>query len=273
MRTGRKFTYRPSFFRSATLMLWWPPAIGVAVGPLSPTRVHSSDARTSSGSNCPVSASAAAPASTLSHSIATPVASTARTVASATSGPIPSPGIRVIWRAILAIIAARGKMIPDWRSERQRMVDRQLRKRGIRDGRVLEAMLTIPREEFVPVEPRVCSFRDEPVQIGYGQTISQPYMIALMAELLELTGAETVLEVGCGSGYHAAVLGMLAARVISIELIPALARQAEQNLLRTGRAANIQVVCGDGSQGWPEGAPGALYDAISVAAGGPALSA
>ena len=161
-------------------------------------------------------------------------------------------------------------MIPDWRPERQRMVDRQLRKRGIRDGRVLDAMLAIPREEFVPLECRVCSYRDEPLQIGYGQTISQPYMIALMAELLELTGAETVFDVGGGSGYHAAVLGMLAARVISIELIPALARQAEQNLLRTGRAGNIKVVCGDGSQGWPEHAP---YDCISVAAGAPAVPA
>jgi protein-L-isoaspartate(D-aspartate) O-methyltransferase len=164
-------------------------------------------------------------------------------------------------------------MIPDWRVERQRMVDRQLRRRGIRNGRVLDAMLEIPREEFVPLESRVCSYRDEPVQIGYGQTISQPYMIALMAELLELTGAETVLEVGGGSGYHAAVLGMLAARVISIELIPALARQAEQNLLRAGRAGNIQVVCGDGSQGWSEGALGALYDSNSVAAGAPAIPA
>jgi protein-L-isoaspartate(D-aspartate) O-methyltransferase len=164
-------------------------------------------------------------------------------------------------------------MIPDWRPERQRMVDRQLRKRGIRDERVLDAMLAIPREEFVPLECRVCSYRDEPLQIGYGQTISQPYMIALMAELLKLTGAETVLDVGGGSGYHAAVLGMLAARVISIELIPALARQAQQNLLRTGRAGNVKVVCGDGSQGWPQDTPDALYDGISVAAGAPAVPA
>jgi protein-L-isoaspartate(D-aspartate) O-methyltransferase len=157
-------------------------------------------------------------------------------------------------------------MIPDWPSERRRMVDRQLRKRGIRDPRVLAAMLAIPREEFVPHEIRVCSYQDDPLQIGYGQTISQPYMIALMAELLELTGTETVLDVGGGSGYHAAVLGQLAARVISIELIPALARLAEQNLARTGLGGNIQVVCGDGSQGWPAAAP---YDAISVAAAAP----
>lgn len=157
-------------------------------------------------------------------------------------------------------------MIPDWPSERRRMVDRQLRKRGIHDPRVLDAMLTIPREEFVTHEYRVCSYQDEPLPIGYGQSISQPYMIALMAELLELTGTETVLDVGGGSGYHAAVLGRLAARVISIEIIPALSRQAEQNLSRTGLGGNITVVCGDGSQGWPGAAP---YAGISVAAAAP----
>jgi protein-L-isoaspartate(D-aspartate) O-methyltransferase len=161
-------------------------------------------------------------------------------------------------------------MIPDWYSERHRMVDRQLRRRGIRDPRVLEAMSAIPREEFVPPECRVCSYQDEPLQIGSGQTISQPYMIALMAELLELTGTETVLEVGTGCGYHAAVLGALAARVISIELIPSLARQAEQNLRHTSLAGNITVICGDGTQGWPEAAP---YAGISVAAAAPEIPA
>src|SRR5690349_17311131 len=119
------------------------------------------------------------PASTRSHSMATPVDSTARTVASATSGPMPSPGIRVIWWAIPAIIAAGYFMIPDWPSERAAMVEGQLRKRGIRDPRVLDVMLSIPREEFVPLESRVASYKDEPVGIGYGQTISQPYMTAL----------------------------------------------------------------------------------------------
>jgi len=157
-------------------------------------------------------------------------------------------------------------MIPDWPSERRRMVDRHLRKRGIHDPRVLKAMLAIPREEFVPHECRVCSYQDEPLQIGYGQTISQPYMIALMAELLELTGTETVLDVGGGSGYHAAVLGQLAARVVSIEIIPALARQAGQNLVRTGLCGNITLVRGDGALGWPEAAP---YAGISVAAAAP----
>jgi protein-L-isoaspartate(D-aspartate) O-methyltransferase len=157
-------------------------------------------------------------------------------------------------------------MIPDWACEREEMVARQLRKRGIRDKRVLQAMLEIPREEFVPYESRVCSYQDKPIHIGYGQTISQPYMTALMAEELELAGGETVLEIGAGSGYHAAVLGALAAQVISVELIPALAAMAQFNLAKTGRAANITVVCGDGSQGWPQLSP---YDAISVAAGAP----
>src|SRR3954452_3124618 len=146
------------------------------------------------------------------------------------------------------------------------MVEAQLRKRGIADERVLRAMREIPREEFVPQELRVLAYRDDPVQIGYGQTISQPYMTALMAEVLELTGTETVLEVGCGCGYAAAVLGALAARVISVEIIPALVDVSRANLRRTRRDGNVMAVQGDGSIGYREGAP---YDAISVAAGAP----
>lgn len=151
----------------------------------------------------------------------------------------------------------------DWAIRRRLMVERQLRGRGISDERVLAAMLEIPREEFVPEPQRESSYADEPASIGHGQTISQPYMTALMAQCLELSGTETVLEVGGGCGYHAAVLGALAARVITIELIPELARAARQNLESTGYAHNIQVVNADGSQGYPEFAP---YDAISVAA-------
>ena len=146
------------------------------------------------------------------------------------------------------------------------MVERQLRRRGIFDERVLEAMAGIPRELFIPLEMRICAYDDGPVSIGHGQTISQPYMTALMAQCLELRGPETVLEVGAGSGYHAAVLGALAARVIAIELIPELAEQARLNLEAAGCDANIQVICGDGSLGFPAEAP---YDAISVAAGAP----
>jgi protein-L-isoaspartate(D-aspartate) O-methyltransferase len=157
-------------------------------------------------------------------------------------------------------------MIPDWASERRRMVERQLRARGIHDQRVLQAMLSIPREEFVPPEHRVASYQDEPLPIGHGQTISQPYMTALMAQCLELQGTERVLEIGSGSGYHAAVLGALAAEVVTIEIVPALAELARENLKRTGCDRNVLVVCGDGSAGYAEKAP---YSGISVAAGAP----
>jgi protein-L-isoaspartate(D-aspartate) O-methyltransferase len=157
-------------------------------------------------------------------------------------------------------------MIPDWPTERADMVERQLRKRGIRDERVLATMNSIPREEFVPLEMRVASYKDEPVGIGYGQTISQPYMTALMAQELQLRGGEKVLEIGAGSGYAAAVLGALAAHVIAVELVPALAALAERNLRKIGRGDNVTVVCSDGSQGYPEFAP---YQGISVAAAAP----
>lgn len=150
------------------------------------------------------------------------------------------------------------------------MVDRQLRRRGIRDERVLAAMLQIPREEFVPAESRVMAYVDGPVVIGCGQTISQPYMTALMTESLELSGSETVLEVGTGCGYHAAVLGALAARVVSVEIVPALAEIGRANLRRTERDRNIEVVHADGSQGFAGRAP---YDAISVPAGAPDIPA
>ena len=159
-------------------------------------------------------------------------------------------------------------MIPDWATERRRMVDVQLRRRGIRDERVLAAMSEIPREEFVPAESRVEAYIDGPIHVGHGQTISQPYMTALMAQLLRLTGEETVLEVGAGCGYAAAVLGQVAARVVAVELIPALAQLARDNLRRTGRDGNVTVVEGDGRFGYPPLAP---YRAISVAAAAPEI--
>ncbi len=146
------------------------------------------------------------------------------------------------------------------------MIEKQLVKRGIHDHRVIEAMRRIPREEFIPKDLRGDAYIDAPVQIGFGQTITQPYMTALMAQSLKLTGSEKVLEVGTGSGYHAAVLGALARTVISIERIPELAELARSNLKRTGLDANITVVCGDGSLGVPGEAP---FDAISVAAASP----
>lgn len=159
-------------------------------------------------------------------------------------------------------------MIPDWETERRAMVERQLRRRGIRDARVLQAMGEIPREEFVPADLRVMAYGDAPVQIGWGQTISQPYMTALMAQELELTGTETVLEVGAGSGYAAAVLGALAARVVAVEIVAPLAQQARTNLERAGRGGNVTVLEGDGGLGFAQFAP---YDAISVAAAAPEI--
>ncbi len=146
------------------------------------------------------------------------------------------------------------------------MVEHQLRRRGIRDQRVLNAMLLIPREEFVSPVDRRNAYIDAPIPIGYGQTITQPYMAALMAERLELRGTEKVLDVGTGSGYHAAVLGALARQVISIERIPELAELARANLRRAGLDSNIVVLTGDGSLGVPEEGP---FDAISVAAASP----
>jgi protein-L-isoaspartate(D-aspartate) O-methyltransferase len=148
----------------------------------------------------------------------------------------------------------------DYALKRRLMVERQLRGRGIRDERVLETMLEIPREEFIPEENRAAAYSDEPVQIGYGQTISQPYITALMAECLELNGTERVLEVGAGCGYHAAVLAALAKSVVTVELIPELAEMARRNL---DRSHNVMVITSDGSLGYPPLAP---YDAISVAA-------
>lgn len=154
----------------------------------------------------------------------------------------------------------------DFAELRKRMVEQQLRGRGIRDERVLAAMAEIPRERFLPEDRRNRAYEDEPVAIGHGQTISQPYMVALMTQCLELQGDEKVLEVGAGSGYHAAVLGALAREVIALELIPELAALAQQNLEAVGRARNVRVVCADGWLGYPQEAP---YDAISVAAAAP----
>lgn len=146
------------------------------------------------------------------------------------------------------------------------MVRHQLQRRGIRDPRLLEAMRSIPRERFVGPLLKPEAFTDAPLPIGYGQTITQPYMTALMTELLALRGTEKLLDVGTGSGYHAAVLGALARQVISIERIPELAELARENLRLAGLDSNITVLCGDGSLGVPDEAP---FDAISVAAGSP----
>jgi protein-L-isoaspartate(D-aspartate) O-methyltransferase len=146
--------------------------------------------------------------------------------------------------------------------ERLRMVERQLRRRGIDDERVLEAMATVPREHFLPEDQRRRAYRDGAVRIGEGQTMSQPWIVACMAQLLELDGSETVLEVGTGSGYAAAVLSRLCREVVTIERYEKLAVEAEQALHELGYD-NVIVGVGDGSLGAPERAP---FGGISVTA-------
>ena len=142
------------------------------------------------------------------------------------------------------------------------MVDSQLRARGIADERVLDAMLRVPRHEFAPERYRDQAYEDHPLPIGEGQTISQPYIVAVMLEALALSPTDKVLEVGTGSGYVTALLAELAAQVFSVERHPALADAARELLARMGYT-NVRVVVGDGSQGFAEGAP---YDAIIVSA-------
>ncbi|MGH9546080.1 MAG: protein-L-isoaspartate(D-aspartate) O-methyltransferase [Terriglobales bacterium] len=146
--------------------------------------------------------------------------------------------------------------------ERQRMVETQLRARGIRDHRLLDAMARLPRHEFVEARYRDQAYEDHPLPIGASQTISQPYMVALMLELLQLDSSSKVLEIGTGSGYQTAVLSQVAGQVYSIERHAELARQAAETLSRLG-LTNVRVVTGDGSQGLAEYAP---FDAIIVSA-------
>jgi protein-L-isoaspartate(D-aspartate) O-methyltransferase len=165
------------------------------------------------------------------------------------SSPAPSPTAALVEDALYATM-------------RERMVIETIQARGIRDERVLEAMRTVPRHLFVPEEERSQAYGDYPLPIGFGQTISQPYIVALMTELLDLKPGDRVLEVGTGSGYQAAVLASIpGVEVYSIEIIPELARSAEERLRELG----YKVTCkqGDGYYGWPEYAP---FDAIIVTA-------
>ena len=142
------------------------------------------------------------------------------------------------------------------------MVADQIVARGVKDPRVLAAMREVPRHEFVPAEARASAYIDAPLAIGFGQTISQPYIVALMTELARPSVTDSVLEVGTGSGYQAAVLSRLAATVRSIEIVEPLARSAQAALRALGYA-NVQVRIGDGYQGWPDAAP---FDVIVVTA-------
>jgi protein-L-isoaspartate(D-aspartate) O-methyltransferase len=150
----------------------------------------------------------------------------------------------------------------NYERERRMMVVRQLEHRGISDKRVLRAMSEVPRHEFVPNEARSVAYGDHPLSIGFGQTISQPYIVAFMAERLVLEPADRLLEVGTGSGYQAAVLSRLVKQIFSIEIVDELILRATSDLKRLGYQ-NILVKKGDGYEGWPEFAP---FDAITVAA-------
>lgn len=151
--------------------------------------------------------------------------------------------------------------------QRRAMVEKQIRMRGIASQRVLDAMLRVPRHEFVPPEQQRTAYDDIPLAIGAGQTISQPFMVAAMTEALELTGGERVLEIGTGCGYQAAVLSLLAREVFTIETHPSLAEEARTRLTRLGYT-NVRSATGDGTLGWPDAAP---FDAIVVTAAAPGV--
>ena len=150
----------------------------------------------------------------------------------------------------------------DLDKERASMVEHQLRRRGIADGRVLAAMGEVPREAFVPEANKKQAYADGALPLSHGQTISQPLMVAMSVEALRLEGDETVLEIGAGSGYQAAILSKLARKVYAIEIIPELVADARRALDSLGMD-NVEIICADGRKGWPEGAP---YDGIVVAA-------
>lgn len=151
--------------------------------------------------------------------------------------------------------------------ERRLMVETQIRKRGVQDECILRAMATVPRHEFVLTPWLFRAYADEPLPIGHGQTISQPYIVAAMTALLRLSGSEKVLEIGTGCGYQAAVLSLLAREVHTVELLPELAQAASERLNRLG-FGNVHVHCGDGTLGWQEFSP---YDTILIAAAAPVV--
>jgi protein-L-isoaspartate(D-aspartate) O-methyltransferase len=156
----------------------------------------------------------------------------------------------------------------DYEAARKRMVEHQIRRRGISDPRVLSAMESVPRHRFLPDTDDAAAYDDYPLPIGGGQTISQPYMVALMTECLHLTGDERVLEIGTGSGYQAAILAELSRQVVSIERLSSLAERARTILADLGHH-NVKVIVGDGSLGYPDDAP---YDRIIVTAASPKVA-
>jgi protein-L-isoaspartate(D-aspartate) O-methyltransferase len=181
---------------------------------------------------------------------------------------LPAAALRLtVAMAALFFQSGASQTVDEIIGQREAMVKDQIRARGVRNERVIEAMRQVPRHLFVPPELRAHAYEDKPLGIGEGQTISQPYMVALMSELARLDPADTVLEIGTGSGYQAAVLARLARRVYSIEIVPTLAAAAKERL-RTMGIDNVEVRTGDGYKGWPEQAP---FAAILVTAAPPEI--
>src|SRR5688572_4579273 len=162
--------------------------------------------------------------------------------------------VLVLVAAPAAIPASTQTSDRDLAARRGHMVDTQIAARGVKDPRVVAAMRKVPRERFVPPELGARAYEDRPLPIGYGQTISQPYIVAYMTEALSIAPHHKVLEIGTGSGYQAAVLGELARAVYTVEIVPELARSAAATLKSLGYR-NVQVREGDGFAGWPEQAP------------------
>jgi len=182
---------------------------------------------------------------------------------------------RPVWIALLVFGACSQQSEPvravpseptEREAERADMVRRQIEARGVRDAQVLDAMRKVPRHRFVPEQQRSHAYEDRPLPIGHQQTISQPYIVALMTELADVKPGDTVLEVGTGSGYQAAVLAQMGAQVFSIEIIEPLAKKASALLSDLGYGKQVHVRHGDGYAGWPEHAP---FDAVIVTAAPP----
>ena len=173
---------------------------------------------------------------------------------------VKTAGLLLLALAASLCMGTAGTQADDFAAQRQQMVASQIRGRGISDAAVLKAMETVPRHRFVPPEVRALAYGDTPLPIGHGQTISQPYIVALMSQLLAVEPGQRVLEIGTGSGYQAAVLAEMGVSVFTIEIVPELGRQAI-NVLDALGYKNIRVKIGDGYKGWPEHAP---FDAIIV---------
>ena len=180
---------------------------------------------------------------------------------------LPGSALWVIAIALTAALACTSTQLPDstdverFATSRARMVERDIEARGVDDPRVFSAMLSVPRHEFVPDQYRDQAYNDNPLPIGEGQTISQPYIVALMTELLNVLPGDKILEIGTGSGYQAALLAEMGAEVYSIEIIPELAQRAREALASTGYEVRTRV--GDGYFGWEQHAP---FDGIIVTA-------